>query len=365
VRDPYAVLGVHRGASEAEIKAAFRRLAAQHHPDRNPDDPEATARFKEANLAYQTLSDPHRRAAYDRYGAAAFDRTGGSSRPGPGFVDLGNLDGVWGDLLDAIGIRPGDRGHLRKKVKLTFEEAALGCQKPLSYERVDLCGQCHGQAAQPGTPLVVCPTCGGRGRQPMVSGLLSFALDKACPRCRGTGKAPTTPCTHCKGTGLAQRLHEIMVEIPPGIEHGSNRVVEHAGHRTRPSRAAGNLEVTVEVDSHPYFRRVNDDVVSSVSIAFTQATLGGEIDVATLDGMARLRVPPATQPGTMLRLRGKGVPHRLRGGRGDHLVEVTIEVPRRLSSRAQALIEQLGQELGEEVHPQERSLLERLRAWLG
>jgi molecular chaperone DnaJ len=364
VRDPYVVLGVDRRATEAEIKGAFRRLAAQHHPDKNPDDPQADSRFKELNLAYQLLSDPDKRAAFDRYGAAAFGPSGGGARWGAGLVDFGSFEGVFGDLLEAFGMRATDRGHLRRRVKLSFEEAALGCKRELEYERVDLCERCHGNGAEPGSAVHSCPVCRGRGRQAVASGLFFLPAERSCSHCRGTGRVPSTPCSSCQGNGLGQRSHCITVDIPPGIESGSSRVVEHAGHRVRPDRAAGNLDVVVEVSPHAFFRRVGDDVHSSLSISFTQATLGGEIEVSTLDGRSRVRVPPATQPGSVLRLRGKGIPHRLRAGRGDHLVEVTVEIPVRLSPRAQELIEQLGHELGEEVHPQERSLFDRLKSWL-
>jgi molecular chaperone DnaJ len=364
VRDPYVVLGVDRKATEGELKTAFRRLAAQHHPDRNPEDPQADTRFKELNFAYQILSDPDKRAAFDRYGPAAFGPPGAGGRWGAGLVDLSGFEGVLGDLLDAIGMRQTDRGHLRRRIKVTFEEAALGCQKELEYERVDLCERCQGTGAQKGSQETTCPVCRGRGRQAAAYGLFFMPAERSCTHCRGTGRVASTPCTGCKGNGLGQRSHRVTVDIPPGIETGATRVVDGAGHRVRPDRPSGNLEVVVEVASHPYFRRVGDDVHSSLSISFTQATLGGEIEVSTLDGRSRVRVPPATQPGSILRLRGKGIPHRLRAGRGDHLVEVTVEIPVRLSARAQELIAELGHELGEEVHPQEKSLLDRLKSWL-
>ncbi len=364
MRDPYAVLGVDRRATEGEIRGAFRRLAAQCHPDKNPSDPNADARFKEVNFAYQLLSDPDKRAAFDRYGAAAFSPAAGGGARGVGRVDFSGFEGMLEELLEMFGLRSTDRGHLRQRVKLSFEEAALGCRKKLEYERVDLCARCNGQGADADTVQIVCPVCHGRGRQPNPGGLFFLPAERTCHHCRGTGRVAGTPCSACRGTGLGQKSHSVLVDIPPGIETGSTRTVEHAGHRVRPDRAAGNLEVVVEVAPHTYFRRVGDDVHSSLSISFTQATLGGEIEVTTLDGRSRVRVPPSTQPGNVLRLRGKGIPHRLRAGRGDHLVEVTVEVPTHLSARARELIEQLAHEVGEEVHPQERSLLDRLKSWL-
>ena len=363
VRDPYEVLGVGRGATPGEIKAAFRRLAVQHHPDKNPGDPEAPTRFKELNLAHQILSDPNKRAAYDRYGAQAFAPGG---RAGvQDFVDLGGLDEIFGDLLGAFGFRGGDRGDIRKSIELTFEEAALGAEKELRYERVDTCGTCHGRGAQPGTRVETCGACGGRGRVRFQQPLLPLAVERTCSRCRGSGNIPNTPCSGCGGKGLAAAQRVLRVELPAGVEAGSTRTVEQAGNRTRIDRAPGNLEIAVEVSAHPFFRRVGDEVVCKVPISFVQAALGGEVDVPTLTGKIKLRVPPATQSGSVLRVKGKGFPHRLRSGNGDQLVEVTVEVPAKLNDRARELVELLGRELGEDVQPQQHSFLEKLRSLFG
>jgi molecular chaperone DnaJ len=363
VRDPYDVLGVGRDASEAEIKAAFRRLAAIHHPDKNPNDPEAGVRFKEANLAHQILSDPTKRAAFDRYGEAAFRPGGGGG--GIDFGDMAGFEDLFGDLLGAFGIRTGDRGDLRKNLELSFEEAALGCEREISYERVDTCEGCAGRGAEPGTRLETCSACNGRGKVRFQQALFPIAVERPCSRCRGTGQMVITPCRVCGGKGLAKHERTLAVEIPAGIENGATRTENQAGNRLRLDKPPGNLELVIQVANHPFFRRVAEDVVCKVPISFAQAALGGEIDVPSLTGKIKLRVPPATQSGAVLRLRGKGFPYRLRTGRGDQLVEVSVEVPSQLSDRARALIEELGRELGEDVQPQQRSFVEKLRGLFG
>jgi molecular chaperone DnaJ len=360
VRDPYEVLGVGRRASQADIKAAFRRRAVEHHPDRNPDDPEAQERFTELNAAYQILSDAQKRAAYDRFGKAAF--TPGGAAPGIDFMDFKNLESLFGDLLGAFGIRSGDRGVIKKRIKLSFEEAARGCAKELAYDRSDLCERCSGAGAEPGTPVETCLACSGRGRVRFQQGIFPMPTERTCSSCSGTGKHPSALCRDCRGAGLATRRRIIEVTIPPGIEAGSSRVVERGGHRLRPDRPPGDLEVVVDVAPHPFFTRIGDDVVCRVPITFAQAALGGHVEVPTLDGKVKVRVPASTQPGSVLRIRDKGIAHRLRGGRGDQLVEVALEVPARLTARARELIEELGHELGEDVQPQQKSFVEKLKS---
>jgi molecular chaperone DnaJ len=362
VRDPYEVLGIDRRASEAEIKAAFRRLAALHHPDKNPGDPEAGARFKEANLAHQILSDQDKRAAFDRYGEAAF-RPGGAG--GIDLSDLVGFDDLLGDLLGAFGIRTGERGDIRKTLELSFEQAALGCEREVSYERLDVCAICAGRGAEPGTRIDTCSVCAGRGRVRFQQALFPIAVERSCSRCRGTGQVVVTPCRACSGRGLAKTERTLAVEIPPGIDDGATRTVNQAGNRVRQDKPPGNLELVIQVAPHPFFRRIGEDVVCKVPITFAQAALGGEIDVPSLAGKIKLRVPPSTQSGSVLRVRGKGFPYRIRGGRGDQLVEVAVEVPARLTERARELIEELGRELGEDVQPQQHSFLEKLRGLFG
>lgn len=359
MRDPYEVLGVGRQATEAEIKLAFRRLAAQHHPDRNPGDPDAQTRFKEINAANQILSDPEKRATFDRFGEAAF-RPGG--RGGADFVDLGGIDAIFGDILGAFGLRGGERGDVKKSLELTFEESARGAKKTIVYERLDTCEDCSGRGAAPGASIDTCAACGGRGRVRYQQAFLPIAVERPCSRCRGSGAIPSTRCQRCDGAGVARVERKLDVDVPAGIEPGSSKTVSGAGHRLQPHRPAGDLELLIDVAPHPFFRRNGDDVVCSVPLTFTQAALGGEVEVPTLDGKVKLRVPPSSQPGATLRIRGRGFPRHLRSGSGDQLVELAVEVPTQLSDRAKTLLEELGHELGEEVQPQQRSFLEKLKA---
>lgn len=362
VRDPYEVLGVDRGATQTEIRSAFRRLAMEHHPDKNPNDPAAQQRFTEINAAYQILNDEQRRAAFDRFGPAAFDRGAGQD-----FVDLGSLglDGLFGDLLGALGIRTGDRGDVRQKLSLTFEEAVLGCTKEISYQRLDRCDRCAGSGGEPGTRVDTCGACGGRGRVRFQQGILPVAIERPCSSCRGSGRIPTTQCTLCGGRGLTKVSRTLEVTIPAGVEHGATRVMGGAGNRARPEKPPGDLEIEIQVQAHPFFRRDGDDIVCTVPITFPVAALGGEITVPSLSGKLKVRVPPATQPGSTLRIKGKGAPHRYRSGRGDQLVEIGVEIPTRLTPRAQELIQELGRELGDDVQPQQRTFVEKLRALFG
>ena len=370
MRDPYEVLGLERSASEADVKAAFRKLAQKFHPDRNPDDTTAHEKFKELNAAYQLLSDPQKRAMFDRFGAAGVGGAGGGGGA-PGnpfdFVDLGamGIDGLFGDLLRNFGIRTGDRGDLRKEVSLTFEEAAFGCEKDLTYERIEACGDCRGSGSAAGSSGEICAVCSGRGRVRFQQGMLPIAVERPCNRCRGTGRIVTNPCARCQGAGLVGKPHTVTVTIPPGVEHGATRLVERGGNVPRVDRPAGDLELIIAVQSHPFFKRIDDDVVCSVPVTFPVAALGGELEVPTLEGRGKLKVPAGTQPGAVLRIKGKGIPRRVRGGRGDQLVEIALEVPTRLTARQRELVEQLARELGEDVQPQQKGFMDKLRELFG
>jgi molecular chaperone DnaJ len=370
VRDPYDILGVDRSATQDEIKSAFRRLAGQHHPDKNPGDDGAHHRFKEINAAYQILSDPQKRAAYDRFGEAAMGGVGQPGNPFAGGVpfdmaDL-NIDGFFGDLLGALGIKVGDRGTLQKEIRLTFEEAAFGCTKEIKYERVESCGDCAGSGSAPGSAAERCSVCNGRGRVRLQQGVLPIAIERPCQRCRGTGRVVVDPCKGCRGAGLVgNRTRTIEVTIPPGVENGATRLVERGGNVVRPDRPPGDLELTIRVAPHDFFRRAGDDILCARPISFAQAALGGEIEIPTLEGKGKLRIPPGTQPGTILRVKGKGIPRRMAGGRGDQLVEVTIEVPTQLTPTQKELIAKLAEDLGESVQPQQQSFMEKLKALFG
>jgi len=367
VQDPYDVLGVERGASLDEVKSAFRRLAQRFHPDKNPGDDRAQQKFKEINAAYQILGDPEKRAKFDRFGGAGLGGADGGPGVGFDFSDLGNLnmDGIFGDLLRGFGIRTGDRGDLKKEVVITFEEAAFGTEKELTYERTEACKDCRGSGSEAGHPGETCPACMGRGRVRFQQGMLPLAIDRSCSRCRGTGKLVTHPCEKCRGAGLLSVARTITVTIPPGIEDGSTRTVDAAGNISRIDRAPGHLELAISVAPHPFFKRAGDDVVCSVPISFVQATLGAELEVPTLEGKGKLKIPRGTQPGTVLRIKGKGIVRRTRGGRGDQLVEVTVEVPTVLTERQRELLQELAKELGDEVQPQQKGFVQKLKEFFG
>src|SRR5580704_1004714 len=286
-RDHYDVLGCSRDASQDELKAAFRRLAAQHHPDKHDGAAEAVLRFKEINASYQVLSDPERRRMYDRFGHRAEEPGSPFAGNGPfggGVVDISDIafDGILGDLLGVFGVGRGDKGDLKKDLEITFEEAAFGCEKEMRYERVVTCSDCHGQGAASGSTPESCSACGGRGRVRFQQGLFPLAVERTCSRCRGTGKLVKNPCAGCRGSGLVAATNTLEVSIPPGVEHGATRIVSGAGNRPRSDRAPGDLEITIGVKAHPFFKRSGDDVLCQVPITFAQAALGGEIEVPTL-----------------------------------------------------------------------------------
>lgn len=369
-RDHYETLGVTRSAGQEDIKAAFRKLAAQHHPDRNPDDPRAALRFKEINAAYQVLSDPQRRAMYDRFGHRAEEPGSPFGSNGPfagGVVDFSEIafDGILGDLLGVFGVGKGDKGDIKRELEVTFEEAAFGATKTMRYDRVVSCGDCRGTGAAKGTQPETCSVCNGRGRVRFQQGILPIAVERACQRCKGRGHVVTSPCGTCKGSGLVASENTIEVTLPPGVEDGASRVVNAAGNRPRADRPAGDLELEIKVLPHPFFRRSGDDVLCSVPLTFAQVALGAEVEVPTLDGKGKLRVPAGTQPGTTLRIKGKGVPRRAGIGRGDQRIEVAVEVPNTLTERQRQLVEELARELGEEVTPLRKGFVEKLKDLFG
>jgi molecular chaperone DnaJ len=369
-RDHYEVLSVLRTASSEEIKVAFRKLAAQHHPDKNPNDPKAAVRFKEINAAYQVLSDPQRRAMYDRFGHRAEDPGSPFSSGGPfagGVVDISdlNIDGILGDLLGRFGVGRGDKGDIKRDLEITFEEAAFGCEKEMRYERVVACGDCRATGSAAGSTPDTCSACNGRGRVRFQQGLFPIAVERTCSRCRGSGFLVKNPCATCQGSGLVQGTNKLLVTIPAGVEPGATRLVTTAGNRPRPDRPAGDLEITIQVKAHPFFRRSGDDVVCTVPITFVTAALGGEVEVPTLDGKGKVRVPSGTQPGAVLRIKGKGIPHRAGLGRGDQRIEIGIEIPTQVTARQRELLELLAKELGEDVQPQQKTFMEKLRDLFG
>lgn len=370
-RDYYELLGVDRSANSEEIKRAYRRLARQYHPDVS-EAPDAEARFKEINEAYQVLSDPEKRAIYDRFGHV------GPGGPGIGF-DFGFRDPfeifeeVLGDL--GFGFRttrqrgPRRGANLRYDLRLTFEEAVFGCQKEIEVTRLEVCPQCKGSGAEPGTNPVRCRECNGAGqvRRVQHSILGSFVNVATCPVCGGTGETIPIPCSHCNGSGRVHLTRRLTVNIPAGVDSGTQVRLAGEGEPGERGGPPGNLYVSLEVEPHPYFRRQGDDLIVELGINVAQAALGVQVTVPTLEGEERFEIPPGTQTGTIFRLRKRGVPHLRRNGRGDLLILVRVEVPTRLTPEQRDLFEELAATLGSEsvVEAQEPAFLDRLREALG
>lgn len=352
-RDYYAVLGVSRDAGPEDLKRAYRKLAAQHHPDRNPNDQAAEAAFREASEAYAVLSDSHRRRQYDRAGHA-----GGNAAP-----DLGSLGEMLGGFFDEVLGRGSDRlpRDLRYRLEVSFSEAALGVSRRIEYERDVVCEHCSGKRTEPGAINPECSACRGRGRVRYQRGL--FTASRPCSSCQGTGVRPDARCNACSGSGAVHRRAALDVKLPAGVEDGAVRTIRGAGEE-RPD-GKGDLHVTVKVQPHPFFTREGADLVCRVPISYPEAALGSEIAVPTLEGKVMMKVPAGTQSGRVMRLRGKGLPVFGGAGKGDQLVTVVVEVPRELSERARELLQELNSELGAGAHPERQSFVDKLREWFG
>ncbi|HZS41134.1 MAG TPA: molecular chaperone DnaJ [Polyangia bacterium] len=338
-RDYYEVLGVARDADGAQLKRVYRELALKFHPDQNPDNPDAEARFKEVSEAYTVLSDPEKRARYDRRGFDGVD--GGAFGVDLGaFTDL--FDSLFGNVFGKKKAKSPGR-DLRYTLELEFEEAALGVKKTIHFPARADCEACGGTGGQGGASgLATCPNCGGRGEIKVQQGF--FTLSKKCATCNGEGKIVDEACSVCKGEGTIDKEREFEVAIPPGTEDGSTRRVPGQGEPGKRGGAPGDLHVVVRVKPHPILRREGDVVVCDVPVSVTQAALGAVIQVPTLDGKVEMRVPPGTQSGTLFRLRGKGVGLPA-GGRGDAHVRLAVETPVELTSKQRALFEELARTL--------------------
>ena len=352
-RDYYEILGVTRTAEGAEIKKAYRRIAMECHPDRNPGDKEAEDRFKEAAEAYEVLSDGERRSSYDRFGHEGLRRSGFEGFSGVDDI-FSHFSDLFGDLFGGGGgrSRGRQRGHdLRIDVSLTFAEAVSGVSKNVEIQRNIACATCHGSGAKPGTAPERCATCGGRGQVLHQQGF--FMIGTTCPACRGEGTTIKDKCKDCRGIGTTEKAETITVPIPAGIDNGQRMRVPGKGEAGARGGVVGNLYVDVHVAEDERFKRDGADVYSVVEVSYTTAALGGEVEVPTLDenvtGQATLEIEPGTQPGAVQVRKGAGIP-RLDGyGRGNHIVEITIEVPRRLGERQKELLRELATLEGEEV----------------
>jgi molecular chaperone DnaJ len=367
-RDYYEVLGVSRSATQDELKASFRRLARQYHPDVN-DSPDAEERFKEINEAFAVLSDEQRRGAYDRYGHEGVRGPNGM----PNFtVDFSDFADIFGDLFGFGGFgrtsqrarnAPRRGADLQYRLDLTFEEAVFGVEKEIEITRDELCGTCNGSGAEPGTSPVRCSTCNGSGevRRTRQTILGSMVQVTTCPACNGQGETISTPCHTCKGRGLERRNRKKVISVPAGVDSGTQIRLAGEGQPGVNGGPNGNLFIAIKVKAHKYFHRREYDVLLDLNVNIAQATLGADVEIPTVDGPTMLKIPNGTQPGKILRLRGKGIP-KLRGnGRGDQLVVINVEVPINVDNDQRHLFEQLAESLGSEVRPQERGFLDWLK----
>ncbi|MZP28808.1 molecular chaperone DnaJ [Heliobacterium undosum] len=367
-RDYYEVLGIGRDAGETEIKKAYRRLIKEFHPDVHPDKAFAEEKTKEINEAYEVLSDPEKRARYDQFGHAGPGGFGGFGEGGPDMGGFGDIfDMFFGGGFGGGGQRRGPQkgADLRFNLSITFEEAAFGVEKEVDIPRLEACDVCGGSGAEPGTSATTCSTCHGSGRVTTVAKTMlgNMQTVRTCPTCGGDGKIISKPCLHCGGQGKVRKRKRIKVKVPGGVDTGTRIRVSGEGEAGDKGGPPGDLYVFIEVQSHSFFERDNDDVICQVPINFVQAALGAEIEVPTLDGKVSLKIPEGTQTGAVFRIRGKGI-KRLRGtGRGDQRIEVKVTVPTRLSEKQKELLREFGRTLKAEniESEKEKSFFEKMK----
>ena len=377
--DYYELLGVGRDATAEELKKAYRKLAVKYHPDKNPGDASAEAKFKEISEAYEILKDADKRAAYDRFGHAAFQGGGVGPRPGSGggFTDPfdifrevfgggrsgggGIFDEFFGGGVSASASHEG--ADLRYDLEITLEEAANGVEKEIRYRRAVACDHCHGDGAEPGSRKVKCPTCGGSGQVSSTRGFISFR--QVCPSCGGTGVVIENKCKKCGGEGRVTETSKLKVKIPAGVDSGSRLRSAGKGEAGLHGAPAGDLYIVLHVKEHDVFERHGNDLFCEIPIKFTLATLGGTLNVPTLTGKAALKIPTGTQSGTVFRLRGHGMPNIRGGQKGDQLVRVTIDVPKKLTPEERKALEQFAELSGDPANPMSESFFEKAKRFFG
>lgn len=374
-RDYYEVLGVSKTATQDELKKAYRKLARKYHPDLNKDNPEAAEKFKECNEAYSVLSDEQKRAQYDQFGPEAFENGG---MGGPGAGGFGGFGGFGGsgmeDIFDMFfggqgrGGRSNNAGpqrgaDLRYDMEISFEEAAFGVEKEISLKRAERCEHCHGEGAEPGSKVETCPECHGSGYVRFTQNTMfgQMVNERPCSRCHGEGKIISDPCRECRGTGTVKKTKKLKVKIPAGVDNGSRLRVGGEGEAGLKGGPSGDLYVYLYVKPHKFFERDGTTVLCEVPINIVQATLGAEIKVPTLDGQVTMKVPEGTQPGKVMRLKGKGIPSLRGGGRGDQLVRMKVVVPTKLTDRQKDALQKFADISKDNINPEEKSFLNKVK----
>ncbi|RZU42968.1 molecular chaperone DnaJ [Edaphobacter modestus] len=372
--DFYEVLSVSRDASDQELKTAYRKLAMQYHPDRNPGDAAAEEKFKECSEAYQVLSDADKRAAYDRYGHAAFNGSSSGNGGGPfgggGFGNAQDLGDIFGDLFGEMFNMGGSGrgGHasrvqrgrdLRYDLTLEFEEAAFGVEREIKIRRSEVCPDCHGNGAARGKQPVTCTQCGGRGQQRFQQGFFSVA--RTCSVCGGTGTLIVDPCATCVGETRVQTEHKILVKVPAGVEQDTRIRYQGEGEAGKFGGPSGDLYVVLNVKAHKFFERDGDDLHCVMPISYPQAALGTDLEIQTLEGVETLKIPEGVQSGREFKLRGKGVPHLNERGKGDLIVEIRVQTPTKLNRHQKDLLRELGETMQVENTPTSRGILDKVK----
>jgi molecular chaperone DnaJ len=368
-RDYYEILGLSRSASETEIKSAYRKLAMQYHPDRNPNNPDAEEKFKEVTEAYAVLIDAEKRSAYDRFGHAGVSGSPGGGFDPSAFQDLSDIFGEFfgiGDLFGGAGRRRtrSQRGpDLREDLTLEFEEAVFGSETKVSVRRHEACEECSGAGTAPGKSPVTCRSCQGRGQVRYQQGFFSMA--RTCPTCQGAGSVITDPCPKCKGEGRVLRQRTVEAKVPAGVEDGTRIRFAGYGEAGAYGGPPGDLYVVLHVKEHPFFAREGNDLHCVIPISFTQAALGDEINVPTLEGDQTLKIPEGTQSGTTFRIKNRGVPVLQGRGKGDLFVEVRAQTPTKLTKRQRELLQELDGLTHIENKPQRSTLVEKMKDIFG
>jgi len=371
-RDYYEVLGVARNATPEELKAAYRKLALQFHPDRNPGDSAAEDRFKEASEAYSVLADPEKRRRYDRFGHDGVGAGGPGGFGGQDFGDLGGFSDIFNDLFGDLfgGGRPGRRrgraqrgADLRYNLDLTLDEVLHGKEARLEIPKMRPCKTCEGTGLPPGTRAETCARCRGTGQMVLQQGF--FRVSRPCDACAGAGEIVRERCRDCRGSGRLEGQQAMTVKIPPGVDEGARMRLAGEGEAGIASGPPGDLYVVIGVEPHPFFERDGTELHCEVPIPFVVAALGGEIEVPTLEGKVGMRIPEGTQSGTVLRLRGKGLPALGAQTRGDQFVRIFVEVPSKLSGKQRELLEAFAEASGTDVSPQHKSFVDKLRDLFG